>query len=194
MNEYWVLQVQAPNGQSLATIGEQPDLSTLPGAGLINWLGGTSIQEKIPEPLTFQLNSSGGDYIPDCFLPAIPLMSLSLLKALQKFGVDNIDTYNAILLGKDGQSLDEEFKAVNIIGRIACADLEKSICDVDDPNDPVGVDFESLVIDIDRTNGAKFFRLHEAVNAIIVHNSVKQSIETQNFRGVNFIAPDEWIG
>lgn len=194
MDEYWVLQVEAPDGQHRATIGEQPNLSELSEEGLINWSGGTKFRESIPEPLTFRLNSNSGSYITDFFPPAIPLMSVCFLKALQNSGVDNIDTYSAILLGKDGQPLDEEFKAINIIGRIACANLEESICEVDDLDDPVGVDFESLVIDVDRAKGAKFFRLHEAVNAIIVHDTVKQSIELQKFRGISFITPENWIG
>lgn len=37
------------------------------------------------------------------------------------------------------------------IGRIQCADLQASDCVVDDPQDPVGVDFNSLVIDTDGT-------------------------------------------
>ncbi len=194
MNEYWVLQVEGLDGQRRATIGEQPNLSELSGGGLLNWTAGIKFNETIPEPLTFKLNMNSGNYITDFFPPAIPLMSVGFLSALQKSGVDNIDAYDAILLGKDGQPLNEEFKAVNIIGRIACADLDKSICDVDDQDDPVGVDFESLVIDVNRAQGAKFFRLHEAVNAIIVHVTVKESVEKLNFRGINFIAPEDWIG
>lgn len=194
MGNYWMLEVREPKGERRAIIGQQADLSTLTGGGLLNWLSGTKFEVAIPEPLEFQLDSQGGAFVTDFFPPAIPLMSVRMLDALNQAGVDNIDSYDAVITGLDGEPLTEEYKAVNIIGRIACADLDASICDVDDPDDPVGVDFESLVIDEDRTRGLLFFRLHEAVNGIVVHNSVKQSLEQLALKGIVFVDPEDWIG
>ena len=98
------------------------------------------------------------------------------------------------LLDHDGMPLSERFFAVNIIGRIACADLEASDCTVDDPDDPVGVDFESLVIDEKRAGGALMFRLSEAVNGIVVHDRVRRVLEPMKLRGIVFVDPADWIG
>jgi hypothetical protein len=121
-------------------------------------------------------------------------MSERLLQALASAGVDSIDRYAATLLDRDGQPLAERFFAVNLIGRIACADLEASDCTVDDPDDPVGVDFESLVIDEKRTRGALLFRLHEAANGIVVHDSVRRVLQPLGLRGITFVDPIDWIG
>ena len=117
-----------------------------------------------------------------------------MLTALAGAGVDNIDSYAATLLDQAGGRIDEEFRAINIVGRIACADLDASDCEVEDPQVPVGVDFNSLVIDEERAHGALLFRLHEACNGIVVHDSVREFLEPLQLRGVVFVKPEDWSG
>lgn len=149
---------------------------------------------NLPTPLIFQLDPSRGGDLTDFFPPAIPLMSMRMLAALGEAGVDNIESYQATLLDRLGKPIPEEYRAVNIIGRIACADLEASDCEVEDPDDPVGVDFNSLVIDEKRAKGALLFRLHEAANGIVVHDTVRQVLEPLELRGITFVLPEDWIG
>ncbi len=192
MGTYWMLGVQAPDGSRRAAIGTQPDLSEQ--HGLLNWYSGASFDVEIPTPLEFHLDPDAGDYLTDFFPPPIPLMSVRMVRALSDAGVENIESYEATLLDDSGAPVGEEYVAVNIVGRIACADLEESDCEVDDPDDPVGVEFDSLVIDDDKAEGALFFRLHEAVNGIVVHDAVKQRLEGAGLRGIVFIAPEDWMG
>lgn len=194
MDTYWMLGVQAPSGSRRAVIGQQPDLSEDAPSGLLNWYSGAPFDNPLSSPLEFSLDPRGGDYVTDFFPPPIPLMSVRMLDGLAQAGVDNIIRYDAVISTDDGQPLSEPFKAINIIGRIECADLDASDCEVDDPDDPVGVDFDSLVIDPERAGGALFFRLHEAVNGIVVHDSVKQYLETVDLRGIVFTEPENWIG
>ncbi|MBN1602714.1 MAG: hypothetical protein JW915_13985 [Chitinispirillaceae bacterium] len=194
MSSYSMLEVREPKSRKRATIGKLPDLSNINSTGFLNWFSGSLMNIKIPEPLEFKLEEKGGDYITDFFPPSIPLMSKKMLQALNTAGVDNIESFKAILIDRAGNPVPEEFFAVNIIGRISCADLDASECEVDDPDDPVGVSFDSLVIDEERTHGALFFRLHEAVNGIVVHNSVRKAIEPLQLRGISFVNPEDWIG
>jgi hypothetical protein len=193
MGNYWMLVVREPKGANRATIGKSPDLSGVSNAGFMNWLSGVRLNAVIPEPLEFQLGPHGTD-VTDFFPTAIPLMSVRMLDMLAKAGVDNIESFEATLLDKNGKPAPEEFRAVNIIGRVSCADLDASDCECDDPDDPVGVDFDSLVIDEERADGHIFFRLHEAVNGVVVHDSVRQALEPLNLRGIVFVNPEDWIG
>ncbi len=193
MGNYWMLEVREPKGGNRAAVAKQPDLRGVSQTGFLDWLSGGPLEAALPEPLEFQLGPYGTD-ITDFFPPAIPLMSSRMLKALAEAGVDNIESYSAVLLDKDGNVVPEEFRAINIIGRIACADLDASECEYDDPDDPIGVDFDSLVIDEDRAMGQLFFRLHEAANGIVVHDSIRQAIEKLQFRGIVFVKPEDWVG
>jgi len=87
-----------------------------------------------------------------------------------------------------------QYKGRNVCihtGGIACADLETSDCEVDDPD---GVEFNSLVIDEGRAGGALFFRPHEAPNGIVVYESVRKVLAPLDLRGIVFVKPEDWIG
>lgn len=194
MSKYWMLTVQTPPGERRATIGRQPDLSKVFQAAFPSWTAGSLITETLPSPLEFELEPSSGDYVTDFFPPAIPLMTERMLAALAAAEVDNIQAFDAVLADRKGRPIPERFRAVNILGRIACADLEASECTVEDPEVPIGVDFESLVIDESRANDALFFRLHEAPNGIVVHELVKRTLDPLRLRGVVFVRPEDWSG
>ena len=194
MSEYRMLEVRQPKGHSRAAIGRQPDLRDVTSRGFLNWLSGSRFDVAIPAPLVFQLDPGRGGDLTDFFPPAIPLMSARMLSALAEAGVHNIDAYEATLLDRRGEPIAEVFRAVNIIGRVACADLDASDCFVDDPDDPLGVEFDSLVIDEARARGNLFFRLHEAAQGIVVHDSVRRALEPLDLRGIVFVEPEHWIG
>jgi hypothetical protein len=194
MGSYWMLTVYAPSDERRAVVGRQPDLSRIVPEPFFSWYSGERFRHALPVPFQIQLDPEGGDYVTDFFPPSIPLMSVHMLQALAHAGVDNIDTYDVVLLGRHGEQLRESFAAINIIGRVACADLEASDCTPDNPGNPLAFDFESLVIDEKRTADASFFRLHEAPNGIVVHDSIKRRIEPLALRGIHFVAPEDWSG
>lgn len=73
------------------------------------------------------------------------------------------------------------YKAVNILGLVAAADMERSVAVVHDGAPSVDVDFDRLVIDEDKTGGRKLFRLAESTNAIIVHASLRDALLERGF-------------
>ena len=85
------------------------------------------------------------------------------------------------------------YKAVTLVGLIACADLGASE-HVSYGTPVVDVDFDSLVIDETRTYGALVFRLAECVTGIVVHEKVKQCLEDRGIKYLDFLLPAEWVG
>lgn len=116
-----------------------------------------------------------------------------MLAALQHAGVDNLDTYEAVLRHEDGSVASEEYRAVNVIGVASVADEARSVYAVDMPDRLINASFDSLAIDEKRANGLLLFRLAEAVSGIVVHESVRRSLESQGIDRVGFLDPAEWV-
>ena len=192
LSMYWMMEVGSPDGASIATIGKQPSLSGI--LEFFTWYGGVKIEVELPSDMKFYLSESSGDFIPDFFCPSIPLMTNKILNILDEAGVDNIDRYKVELYDQGGKLISRNYCAINILDRVSCADLEQSDCEFDNPGDLVGIDFESLVIDEERAKGYNLFRLHEAVNGIVVHDSVKVRLEKEMLAGVYFVRPEDWSG
>ena len=91
---YYIL-AKKPLGdpEDLAVIDEYPEVE-----GIDTWLLGTPFTVEVPEPLEFILDDSFPGRLPDFFSSGMPpLMSDRLLEALREIGVDNLDTYRAVL-------------------------------------------------------------------------------------------------
>ncbi len=170
------------------TIGESPDVPGSP------WNDGQPLADAIPEPLVYALDP---DY-PGQMLPlydiAEPLMREDLLGALEQAGVDNLQTYRAVIRDTVKNLEHKNYKAVNIIGVVSCADMDRSERMATTDSTMVDADFRHLVIDEAKTGGALMFRLAEAVSAIVVHEKVKKAIEDAGIPGMVFYEPGEWSG
>ena len=188
MGSYWMLVVRSPKTHDLGRIGKQPT----PKHGWLETEPFTPDEDT--EAWEFQLIPSESNELSDFFPPVIPLMSERLVTALRGAGVTTLDAFPITLLNTKGNKVTERFFAVHITSQVFCADLAASDCDVEDPDDPVFVDFDSLVIDEARAEGNTFFRLGESLGGIVVHDSVKEALESQPWRGVTFIKPKDWIG
>jgi hypothetical protein len=82
---------------------------------------------KIPDPLEFTLwpvdpNSPyDGPEMPVYFDEEIPLFREDLIFAMQEYGVDNVDAYNARITDPDNGKQYTNYKAVNIVGVVDTA-------------------------------------------------------------------------
>lgn len=153
------------------------------------WIEG-NIMEMPTEPIKIELWERAGNGLSEIFLDSIPLFSNDLILALQKAGVDNLQTCPAILKKPNGSFI-SNYKAVNIVGKIACANKKSS-----QYNDPTGTgmiacNFRKLVIDESKAHGQLFFRLAEALSSIIVHERVKKAVDKMNFKYLNWRALNE---
>lgn len=161
--------------------------------GIRSWIKGARFTVPVPQPLAFVLDDGVAGGFADYLRGTVPLMSLRMLAALQHAGVDNLDTYEAVLRHEDGSVASEEYRAVNVIGVASVADEARSVYAVDMPDRLINASFDSLAIDEKRANGLLLFRLAEAVSGIVVHESVRRSLESQGIDRVGFLDPAEWV-
>ncbi len=149
--------------------------------------------EVVPDPITFLLrpyskwSSDDSPHMPAYLRASAPLFRDDFIQALSDAGVDNLITYNCAITDPDNGKVYTNYKAVNVLGLIAAADMDKSNAIVH-PNGPplIDVDFDGLVMDENKTYGALLFRLAESNNTILVHKSVKKYIESRGYEDIAF--------
>jgi hypothetical protein len=155
------------------------------------WMTGAMISNQVPNPVVFAADASYPGELLAMYDDSIPIMRDDLIDILVQAGVDNLQTFPALVRNLDG-SQRSDYKAVNIVGVVAAADMEHSTL-MEPAADFLGADFESLVIDERRAAGPLIFRLAEAANAIVVHRSVRDRV-AGNIRGMSFYGPGQWAG
>jgi hypothetical protein len=158
---------------------------------------GERIAVQVPDPLRFSLaplnlnaNDMGPD-MPEYMKGSIPLFRDDLVKAMRDGGVDNLDLYNAVIIDPDGGTQHTNYKAVNIIGAIAAADMAKSDAVIHTGGPFIDVDFYTLVLDEKRAGDALIFRLAEATSAILVHERLRDHLLSRGYSALEFLNPRE---
>lgn len=157
----------------------------------VDWLSAIRHTGEVPVPLEINLDPTFGTTLPDFLDDSLLLMSDQMVEAIRRAGVDNIDTYKAVLIDQENDKRFENYNAVQIIGRIAAADLGES--DVFDPEN-IGhtlVQFRKLVVDESKITNALMFRLHENISTILIHDRVKDELEKLDLNFVSIVPPDE---
>lgn len=150
----------------------------------------TSAVTATLEPLV-AIDPNMSPAMPALFDVKLPLYRIDLITALKAAGVDNLDLYDAEITDPDSGQVYTNYKAVNIIGLVAAADMEKSIAIVHDGIPLVDVSFDKLVLDPDKTRDLLFFRLAENNGAIMVHQSVRDQLLAAGFGELEFYELDE---
>ena len=159
------------------------------------WMHGGIVTCEVPEPILYDLDPrfpGNPKVLYDA--PSIPIMHVSLLDALIACGVDNLDTYDAVLRDLDKGIEYKDYKAFNVIGLVAAADMNKSTMMGTSDSMLIDADFDRLVIDESKCHGLLMFRLAENVSAIVVHERIKKEVEKRGIKGVFFYANGEWAG
>jgi hypothetical protein len=129
--------------------------------------------------------------LPEMYDVPILIFRDDLIAALQAAGVDNMHLYGAEITDPDSGQVYTNYKAVNIIGLVAAADMDKSEAIVHDGIPLVDVNFNKLVLDPDKTQGLLFFRLAENNGAVMVHQSVRDHLLASGFGKVEFYDLDQ---
>lgn len=158
---------------------------------------GTKIDSDLPDPLEITLESldpdasDQGPEMPEYLKGEIPLFREDLIEALREAGVDNLDLYDAVVIDPDDGRRHTSYKAVNIVGAIAAADMGASDATVHPGGPVIDVDFDQLVLDESKAGGALMFRLAESTNAILVHEKVRDHLLAKGFTSLEFLDPGE---
>jgi hypothetical protein len=161
------------------------------------WKNGQAIAPELqdfPKPIQIEFDAFRGYEGPPVELldSGIPLMSVRLADAVIEAGVDNVQFFPAILRCKQ-TGRDYEFRAYNVVGLVAAADLGKSEHRVNDEK-PIGdVAFDTLELDDKKLRGQLFFRLAENFNAILVHEKVRRTIIGKGIDTIEFVKPEDWM-
>jgi hypothetical protein len=185
---YYVLGCFGPADADRAAVGDILNTD-------VDWQTGARLEDPPPVPVQVELNP---DFLPGLMMPmfdsGILLFSHEMLAALGEAGVDNLDVYDAVLTDPTTGEKHTNYKAVNIVGAIAAADLGKSEWAAPSGTPIIDTDFDSLAIDDTKTGGALMFRLAECVTAIVVHEKVRAQLEQSGIPYLDFTDPQDFVG
>lgn len=177
-------------------------LSTEPElpSGDDNWWLGQRLDIEPPTPLVYEIDEDDeGPLGPFYEELDAPLMSGPLVDALRSAGVDNLDTYDAVIRETRTGREHHGYKAVNIIGLVKAADESSNTKELGlgGKDGLIAAWFEDLVVSEEKARGMLFFRLAENVSTILIHKSVKEQIDAASIPGgetLSFIHPARWSG
>jgi len=175
--------------------GTYPVMPIKEGPLLGGWRLGIVISDLSPQPLRYTLNVDyEGDTKAMYQAEAVPLMRDDVIAALTKAGVDNVQYFDAVVVNPKTGDEYRNYKAFNIVGLVAAADMQQSRVMEGSTSTMGDVDFDELFIDETKARGHLFFRLAECISAIVVDEPVRGAIEAAEIPGFVFYGPGEWSG
>lgn len=188
---YYIMSCEGPN--PIAPVEVYPDL---PGGP---WFTGARLGFQVPQPLRFKLSTKRRGNAKAFYGPRVPLIRMDLLAALQEAGVDNLELFDAILEDPVTGAGYTDYKALNVLGLVAAADMTASEWQAGLGRELIGADlidvfFEKLVLDPRLTQGLLFFRLAQSANAVVIHEQVKKVVDARGVPGMVFYEPKDWGG
>ncbi|MFV9615436.1 MAG: imm11 family protein [Gammaproteobacteria bacterium] len=163
------------------------DLDVIPDTD-VPWTMGIYWDEPVDQPIELEIDTESGSTMPDAFFIGIPLFSERLLNILTSVGVDNIQTYDVVVTDSRNSKTYNNYKAVNIVGLLSCANLEKSRY-IKGSGPPL-MFFEHLVINQDMINDFSMFRLGEAAGTILVSEKIALNIMENKLIGIRLMQVD----
>jgi hypothetical protein len=167
-----------------AVISDTPDMED----GMDNWIDGARLTGEVDEPLVFTIEEEDEGNLQPVFFGAIPLMKTEVVDALRECGVDNLETFKAIIQEVDSGREHHGYRAVNIVGLISAADPDASDgIDIGTVKDGLKtMFFRRLVVDDKKTHGMLMFRLAESLSKVIVHEKVRKHLIDRGFDRIGF--------
>ncbi|MCU0672641.1 MAG: hypothetical protein MUE69_07595 [Myxococcota bacterium] len=146
--------------------------------GVRSWALGEPITARLPHPLRipiYAIEDFRGE--PSDLLDGyLCLMSVRLVEALLAAGVDNLQTFDALLVDENnGRTF--TYRAVNVLGLVESADLHASTGSQIDDSPLEDTVFSGLVVDTKRAAERRMFRLAESTGDLVIHAVVKEHLE-----------------
>jgi len=161
------------------------------------WFRGSRFRDTPLEPLEIKLlpydgdNPDHGPLIPPFYDDTVVLMRDDLIEAMETFGVDNLDTYAVNLTDPDDGSVRTDYKAVNIIGLIRAADMNKSTATVHNNIPLVDVSFDKIVLQEEKIQDFLLFRMAENMMTILIHEHLRDYLLEKGFDDIEYYQLDE---
>jgi hypothetical protein len=148
----------------------------------VPWTMGVRYPETVSGPVVCKLHPKRGRKMRDVFLVDVPLFSQKILQCLQDLGIGNLELYDAEIHSPEGEVF-AGYKAVNIVGTLACADLSQSEYLPD--SEPPMMAFSKLVIDEEKARSMDIFRLAEDTLYILISERVHSALDELDLTGVS---------
>jgi len=147
-----------------------------------NFIGGRPFAPDFPTPVQFAIDTdSEGRRMPTLFTTPALLAVKPFADLLAAAGVDNVDVYPATILNPETGETIDDYVVLNIVGAIACADLEASS----------GVELAPGIRVLDEpvlrqsvVREARIFRLAEDPVQIVVADALADRIRAAGFDDV----------
>lgn len=179
---YYMLHCFSPPDADLAMLSYRPDHP------LRRWTAGQRFENPPPEPVRATVKAGYSGVMAEFWDVPVPLMTKRLHEALVAAGVSNLDVFQAEITDPSTQQVYTDYVAFNLIGKVAAADMDKSVYD---PSIPW---FDAVAINNLAARGQLLFRLAESTNAIMIHEGVKARLEAAGINTLTFVPPDKWAG
>jgi hypothetical protein len=164
---------------------EQSQIWKLPRTR-VSWIAGTRHVKQFALPIEVELNPDYGSELLDAYHESIPIWSDRLIAVLHEARVDNFDTYEVVIRDPRSGLVASHYKAVNVLTRIAASDSARS--EWDGRSEMGAREFKRLVLDANKADGARMFRLAERPTMLIVDEETRCALEGAALRGVRIDA------
>ncbi len=141
--------------------------------------------------LKVDLDDEDAGAFADFILNPIPLVSERFKNTLEKCGVSNVDYYPVNIEGAEYFDSFPVYFAINIVGKVAVADAEKS--KYTEAFGHMGANlFDKFVLNEKAVAGLDIFLLAEHLSTIVVSERIKLICEENGLSTLKFISIEQW--
>jgi hypothetical protein len=183
---YWIWQSLRANDNE-ARIADRPAVISELG---VRFDEGARIQVAVPMIRMIRDEDSQGQLTDNLIAPGSTGLVLSsrLRQLLTAHGVHNIEYYPVVLENPIDNMRTDDYQLGNVIGRVACFDLEQSELH---RNPRTGaIEFiDALALDQTKIGELRMFRSAEHAQVIVVHDDIRNACVAANITGVMFVRP-----
>lgn len=150
----------------------------------INLFSGARLPPDLEVPVTFEIDlDSAGRRMPTLFMVPAFVARKAFYDAMVRAGVDNVDPYPALIRNSETGEAFTEYLFLNVIGRVAGADMEAS------EHQAIGPDMRLLDrITIARVKlpRAHIFRLAEDELKVVVSDHLCEKLREAGFEDIYY--------
>lgn len=160
---------------------------------LVLFRSGMALDPDVEGPMLFKLDEEVHDgELPTLFTTPGFITTKKFLAELRRAGIDNLQSYDAIIEDPvDGRRI-EDYAFVNVIGLVECANLNKSKANRIGPKIRM---INELVLDASRIPDLDLFRLAEDKRFILISERVYQHLSKLGYQDIYFEEiPQAWSG
>lgn len=186
---YWIWQSLRANDDEARNADRPAVISELG----VRFDEGARIQVVVPMIRLIRDEDSQGRLTDNLIAPGTTGLVLSsrLRQLLTAHGVHNIEYYPVALENPVDNTRSDDYQLGNVIGRVACFDLELSELQRDPRTGAIEF-IDALALDQTNIGELRMFRSAEHAQVIVVHDDIRNACVAANITGVVFVRPADF--